>query len=320
MNKIIFIKDPHLAFGFQNRIRKNYGEDIAAKLDFVSNYAVQNDIKNIVFTGDVFDHQHERGWSFKQFKKNKEALETYFIDRGLQLWSVAGNHDFFHGKEDIAGTVFGEMVEDGIINYLTRKLLTVGKLTVYGVDWSANKEKVIAQLEAINKKEGLKAVVIHMNVTEKETPFTDFTHEFLATVFNNIHIWVLGHYHIGHTPRMVNGKLFIDPWNLVRVSRDYDVKMDRFDVNFTVLELGEKLKAYDVGVPHKSFREAFIEDFVNMLQMKKKDVFSFFENIDIEKAIEKTESDEQLIDTLVKDAGISEAGKQKAVKYLNGEI
>jgi len=320
MNKIIFIKDPHLAFGFQNRIRKNYDEDVAAKLDFVSNYAVQNDIENIVFTGDVFDHQHERGWSFKQFKKNKESLEKYFIDRGLKLWSIAGNHDFFHGKEDIAGTVFGEMVEDGIINYLTREPLTVDKLTIYGVDWSANKEKVITQLEAINKKEGLKAVVIHMNVTEKETLFTDFTHEFLATVFNNIHIWTLGHYHIGHAPRIVNGKLFIDPWNLVRVSRDYDVKMDRFDVNFTVLELGEKLKAYDVGVPHKSFREAFIEDFVNMLQMKKKDVFSFFENIDIEKAIEKTESDEQLIDALVKDAGISEAGKQKAIKYLNGEI
>ena len=123
-----------------------------------------------------------------------------------------------------------------------------------------------------------------------------------------------------NTKIKINGKLFIDPWNLVRVSRDYDVKMDRFDVNFTILELGEKLKAYDVGVPHKSFREAFIEDFVNMLQMKKKDVFSFFENIDIEKAIEETESDEQLIDTLVKDAGISEAGKQKAVKYLNGEI
>ena len=78
MNQIIFIKDPHLAFGFQNRIRKNYEQDIRAKLEFISNYAQQYGIKNIVFTGDVFDHQQERGWSFRQFLANKNILEKYF--------------------------------------------------------------------------------------------------------------------------------------------------------------------------------------------------------------------------------------------------
>jgi len=318
-SKIIFIKDPHLAFGFQNRIRKDYERDVREKLDFVSNYALQNNINNIVFTGDVFDHQHERGWSFKQFKKNKEVLEEYFVNRGLQLWSVAGNHDFFHGEERIEGTVFGEMVQDGIINYLTREPLTIDQLTIYGIDWSANKDKVIAKLDEINKKEGLKAVVIHMNITDKPTPFTDFTKEFLTQVYPNIHVWVLGHYHVGQAPKMINNKLFIDPWNLVRVARDYDVKMDKLNINMTVLEVGDKLRAYDVDIPHRSFREAFIEDFVNMLQVGKKEIFKFFENINIEQVIEESASDDQLLDKLVIDAGISEAGKQRAIKYLKGE-
>ena len=317
MDKIIFIKDPHLAFGFQNRIRKNYEQDVRAKLDFVSGYALSNNIKNIVFTGDVFDHQQERGWTFKQFKKNKEVLEEYFISRGLQLWSVVGNHDFFHGQERIEGTVFGEMVQDRIIHYLPREPLTVGQLTVYGVDWSSSRDKVIARLEEINKKEGVKACVIHMNVTEKQTPFTDFTHDFLTQVFPNIHVWVLGHYHIGHTPRVVNGKLFIDPWNLVRVARDYDTKIDKFDVNMVELEVADKIKPAVIGIPHKKFREAFIEDFVNMLQVNKKEVFNFFNEIDIEKVIEETDDDETLINKLVEEAGISNAGKQRAIEYLN---
>ena len=317
MNKIIFIKDPHLAFGFQNRIRKDYEGDVRKKLEFVSNYALNNNIDNIIFTGDVFDHQYERGWSFKQFLKNKEILEEYFVSRGLQLWSIAGNHDFFHGQERIEGTVLGEMIQDGIIKYLTREPLQVDKLTVYGVDWSSSRDKVIARIDEINKQEGLKAVVIHMNVTDKQTPFTDFTKDFLSKTFDNIHIWVLGHYHIGQPPITVNNKLFIDPWNLVRVARDYDVKMDKFNINMTVLELDNKLRAYDVEIPHRSFREAFIEDFVNMLQASRGEVFSFFENIDIEKAIEQAEDDKTLVDKLASELGISEAGKQLAIKYLN---
>ena len=317
MNKIIFIKDPHLAFGFQNRIRKNYEQDIRAKLDFVSNYAVSNNIKNIIFTGDVFDHQQERGWSFKQFKKNKEVLEEYFISRGLQLWSIAGNHDFFHGQERIEGTVFGEMVQDKIIHYLPREPLTVGKLTIYGVNWSSSRDKVIVKLEEINKKEGAKACVIHMNVTEKQTPFTDFTHEFLTKVFPNIHIWILGHYHVGHEPSVINGKLFIDPWNMIRVARDYDTKLDKFNVNMVVLDFTNKIKPLIVEIPHKKFRETFIEDFVNMLQVNKKDVFNFFNSIDIEKVIEETDDDNTLLDKLAKEANISNDGKQLAIDYLN---
>ena len=143
MNKLIVIKDPHFSFGFQNRIRKNYEHDITEKLEFISQYATENGIQKIIFTGDVFDNHYECKWSFRQFKKNKNMLEKYFINRGLELWSIAGNHDFFHGQEIIENTVFGEMVEDGIINYLTEKPLEFYPMTVYGVDWSADKNRVI---------------------------------------------------------------------------------------------------------------------------------------------------------------------------------
>ena len=179
---------------------------------------------------------------------------------------------------------------------------------MHGIDWSATRDKVIARIDEINKKEGLKAVVIHMNVTDKQTPFTDFTKVFLAKTFDNIHIWVLGHYHVGSDPVIIEKKLFIDPWNLVRVARDYDVKMDKFDVNMAVLTVGEKLKIDMISVPHKPFREAFIEDYVNMLQVGSKDVFSFFKNINIDEALSETETDEQLLETLARSANISAAG------------
>jgi hypothetical protein len=117
----------------------------------------------------------------------------------------------------------------------------------------------------------------------------------------------------------MNQKLFINPWNLTRVSRDYPVKMDQFDVEMIHLEvnLSQGINATRVPIPHKSFVETFIPEFINILDFKKKEQFEFFNNIKIDELIEETDiSDSDLIAKIAKDNNISEEAINIAIDYL----
>ncbi len=324
--KFICIKDPHLSFGFQNKIRKNYSEQIEKKLDFISNHAVENNIKNIIFTGDVFDQSQERQWTFRQFLQNKKMLEKYFIEKGLILYSPAGNHDYFNGKETIDNTVFGEMVADNIINYIGDKYVEFSDLGIqrpvrlWGIDHSNDKNKVMQRIYEINEsKTTLNIVVIHMNVTKEAGLFTDFTKEFLANTFENIHIWILGHYHIGSKPDVINKKIFIDPWNLVRVARDYPTKMNKFDVNMNVLTISTEtgITVDEVQIPHLEFKEAFVDEYVNLLLYDKKSQFEFFNNLDLDEVINDSDSNDNILEMIAQKNNFSSESVKIAQSYLN---
>ena len=118
--KFATMKDPHLSMGFQNNVRTSYEKHLTAKFDFVKGYCHDNQIENMIFTGDVFDSSTEDKWSFKKYRKNKRFLEN-FKGQHISIFSNVGNHDMFHGYEDSEDTIFGEMVHDEIIANITAK-------------------------------------------------------------------------------------------------------------------------------------------------------------------------------------------------------
>ena len=116
--EFIFIKDPHFMYGFRNNIRRpGWEKVIDDKLDQIINYAKENNIKYIFFAGDVFEKNRKKDWSFNQLQQNKMRLKL-FKKAGLEIYTNMGNHDYFDGRETIEDTVFGEMVEIGLLNYV----------------------------------------------------------------------------------------------------------------------------------------------------------------------------------------------------------
>ena len=95
---LISIKDPHLNFGFANRIRHDANSDLINKHQFVRDYCIKNNIDKLIMTGDVTDTNDEKKWSFRQYFLNKKKL-TKYRDPGIGLFSTAGNHDMFDGTE-----------------------------------------------------------------------------------------------------------------------------------------------------------------------------------------------------------------------------
>lgn len=259
------LKDPHLNFGFANRIRVNHNSDLKNKIDFVKTYCMNNSVKNLIFTGDVTDTNEEDKWTFKQYRLNKSVLSDFKND-GINIYSPAGNHDMFNGFNGTDETVFGELVKENIINHLTKEPILLsftpptsgaivpplpGALTqslptnepknigIFGIDYSKHIDLVKEQLNNIHLSDSidLKIVVLHSHCTPSIVAVTDFTYEQLIKEYFNIDIFICGHYH-GGFPSWVFAKkdaqgndtkkhtTIINNWSFQRVVRDYYNEMD----------------------------------------------------------------------------------------------
>ena len=303
----LLVKDPHFMFGFRSGVRKHgWEKDIDAKIDQIIDYAVSNNIKYLFFTGDVFEKNKKKDWSFNQLQQNKNRLKR-FKKNGIKVYSNMGNHDYFDGHETPEGTIFGEMVEAGLINYIGTGMPPVTVeitpaetfydekkyFNLYGIDHHQSIDKILDELGRISSDpgagipKGVKMVLMHSNITDKNIRLTDFTYDQLSLY--NIDIVGCGHWHLmpecGPIAK-VNDTYFLNPWNLTRVTRDYNVKLDEHRpamIHGKVIPIGDEysFEFKEIPIKFKPFSEAFNTDVINLLQELGKSEFQFFEEIDL---------------------------------------
>lgn len=344
MFEFISMKDPHFSFGFSNRVRYDYENDVNKKIDFVKNYLITNNIKNVIMTGDIVDSSYEDKWSFKKYRVNKRKFQIW--QECAILHSIVGNHDYFHGFESTDDTIFGEMEDEGIINNLTKKpIITTQnnkRIIIQGIDYSfvqENVENKLANLNSIENKDLniFKVAVLHSNVTPKEVDhITDFTYSHLVETYPDIDMFICGHYHLGYKTTTIarpGGKdcTFINNWNFTRVVRDYEVEMGDHTPEFEHVKIifNEGLNKFQVlratiQVPHKSYEETFRAKEVSLLRKTNAEKFNFFDEINIENLLADQDlTDEEHIRILNEKR--NEKGYQpfspevlnKAIEYLN---
>jgi len=346
--RFISIKDPHLSFGFQNRIRFDYENDVSKKLNFITTYLVENEISHVVATGDIVDSSYEDKWSFKKYRVNKRKFQE--ITRVAKLYSNVGNHDYFHGFENSDNTVFGELVDEGVvINLTVQPLIEVSYdscIIVQGIDHAISREQVEVKLHQFNNmnevfgkrdKHLYKVAVMHSNVTPKEVEhITDFTYNYLIETFPNIDMFICGHYHLGYQTKKIvnqNGKeiTFVNNWNLTRVVRDYQVEMgdhtpefEDINIQFDSETTKFNVQTKTIEVPHKPYDEAFRAKEVSILRKTNSEKFNFFKEINITELISNMDltDQEQIVklNDLREENGykkFSDDVLNKAITYLN---
>lgn len=344
--EFVTIKDPHMNFGFANRIRYNHQVDLSSKLDFVRNWCTYRNIKNLIATGDVTDTNEEKKWSFNQYVVNKIEL-LKFKEAGITIWSPAGNHDMFNGMAQTSNTVFGEFVREDVIKHLTGTPLykafniiedgitKTKNIVIFGIDYNKHKEVIEANLKAINdynvNGECLKMVVFHSHVTPAEIAVTEFTNKNLIETYKDIDIFICGHYH-GGFPTVTDFKdgglkknysMVINNWSFQRVVRDYYNEMDIHIPEFEYVKIGWSIVSNDfivgretIKIPCKSYSETFKPKAVELLKLTKKEQFEFFEKINFDELPVGSDDIETLKNISEKD-GFQPNVVIKAVEYLN---
>jgi len=344
MNKIAFIKDPHLMFGFSNNIRKplsggsgnSWERSIRYKLEFIAKTMKDNGINILIISGDVFDRAKRSDWSFNKWLKHKNILLDIFVHEGIEIYSVQGNHDMFDGKAELDGTVFGEMVEEDIIKHLTTYPLEfqtiVGIIKIHGMDYSFTKDEQKRKFHSMNEdsKDYISICVSHTNISPNDEHLVDFTYQELTEQFPNIDVHLCGHYHLGYESTQLNEVTFINPWNMTRVSREYQVRMDNHTPEVVLIDLDRYSSnnidwIEHVELPHLPFHNAFNEEVISVLKENQK--FKFFEDssgevISLDGLIDEDLDDNQLLSVIInsvlgdKDPKEKQALLNKALEYL----
>jgi Icc-related predicted phosphoesterase len=326
--EFLLIKDPHFMFGFRNNVRKHgWEKDIDDKINQIINYAHQNNIQNIFFTGDVFEKNKKKDWSFNQLQQNKARLKR-FKKAGLKIYSNIGNHDYFDGHETPAGTIFGEMVENGLITYIGTGMQPIefnnNNFSVYlfGIDHHQSVDKVLDEFERISLIDlHPKIVLTHSNITDTSEVMTDFTYNQISKF--NIDIVGCGHWHFAPEKgaiQNINRTYFLNPWNLTRVVRDYHVKLDEHIptmIRGKIVPVGNEY-SYDfkeIPLRVKPFSEAFNANIINILQELNNGDFKFFETINLDEE-EYLDDDLQLLVTLAEMNDISQESIQIVKELL----
>jgi len=325
----LLLKDPHFMFGFKNNIRKKGWEKaIDSKIDQIISYCITHKITTVIITGDLFEKSNEKNWSFKQFQQNKKRLLA-FKDAGLTVFSIMGNHDYFDGHETIENTVFGQMVELDLLNYIDNNNPHIfQKDNVYvelcGIDYHNDKDLIQHKVEMISSrpKKGVRLLIMHSNVTDSFQHLTDFTYEHLSQF--EVDIIGCGHWHLSPpngSIQYLNGTHFLNPWNLTRVTREYHTKLNEHIPSFihTQIDFNDMTNPIitnkEIVLEVLPFSEAFNIDVINLLQELGKTEFSFFEDIDLDDT-EDLNDDDILIDLLASSNNISKPAVKRAKELL----
>jgi DNA repair exonuclease SbcCD nuclease subunit len=331
--KILITKDEHLQLGFRNKFRKSgWEKDVWSKHKFIIEFMKKNNIKYKLTTGDILDKQ--TGWTFKQFLENKKLLEMY-QENGISIITTAGNHDMIEGKTDIEDSVFEELVKDKIIIYplFDSKILfdennllalEVHVLPFMSILDEKDKKEFICQIKKLKIKNSNvpQALIIHQNVTpDVRKNITEFTYDEITKECckKGINILICGHYHIGFPTTTMNDVLVINPWNLWRVVRDYNVKEELHTPEIVILDL-KNMKFEHIVIPHKKYQEAF--NLVEVDTYKKiKKQFSFIQNINLDINMEDNENDILYkLGEKLKEKGIDEETLKKIYKEINQKL
>ena len=277
----ISIKDPHFMFGFEpprQRIKYIFEKDIDSKIDFIIDYGVKNNINILILTGDIFEVYKSSKWNFSQhFLENKKRLLK--LKKQFTIYSIAGNHDFLDGNENINNSIFQELVELKIIKYFNNKSfkflnkLKNKTIEIHGVDYFKQREKVIEKIQNINNSiqkdinEEYHIIMLHSNVlpgkakTSDEFFVSDFTYGDLLK-YNKINMWLLGHFHKGYPTEKKDNVYFINNWNLTRIAATNYVLEEEHTPEFEDVKINfndfNDVLTKTIKIPIRSFKESFV--------------------------------------------------------------
>jgi DNA repair exonuclease SbcCD nuclease subunit len=264
--RAVVVKDPHLRFGRSRPVgrRASFFDEVRGKLEFVKDYCVGSKIKFLIFTGDVLDQKDPSRYSFECYRENRECLEE-FRGANINVLSVFGNHDIVDGRyRDSVYADFArmELIYDLSVQsggaWVGQDYCVIGVGHIYDIDgFKQNLSHAVSEYSFCGKL----ICVIHQNVISdlavgSEKFLNTLKYYTLVQEFPDVAGWVCGHYHKGFPVAEVEGRYFINPYSLVRLSRDSYVREhvpQLVDCDF------ENDIYKTVDIPYLSYDEAFEE-------------------------------------------------------------
>jgi calcineurin-like phosphoesterase len=329
--RFITIKDPHLLYGFDKpSVRKGTNDDfisnLDAKWDFVRKYCRENKIKDIYFTGDLFEEQKGEKWKLPTLNEMEKKFFIPMRDAKLNLYTIYGNHDYFNGNyQDKNSTALGYFERLGYIKTFDKdEVIEKENVRIYGIGYLRDNNELINQLTILNDSldtQKINVCFLHENFAPNEDKIKGVYGYSALVPFTNVDIFVLGHYHNGFAPTLQGKTHIINDWNYFRMSREYSVRNDEHIPSFSDINVDAQGNIEIKTVIYKDFipyEEAFNAVEINSKKLTSNSYSSIEAFNELGEASENKEKLNELdvLEIVAKDRGYNERIVTLAKTYL----
>ncbi|WBW50691.1 metallophosphoesterase family protein [Peptoniphilus equinus] len=215
--KLLYFTDTHLRVTNPKNRLDNFYDTLKIKLNEVVDISLRENVDYILHGGDLFDRPDTPISLVSDFAKILLRFKA-------PIYIVSGNHDIFgHNPKTVHRSMFGLLDSLGLIHLITDEIYlkkdVVVRLSAFpytiDMDKPGNKEGYIVR----DKGEADYAIhLTHGFLTDKKQLDT-IPHTLLSEISDTVaDITFGGHVHFGFKTQEIDGKYFINPGALVRIS------------------------------------------------------------------------------------------------------
>jgi DNA repair protein SbcD/Mre11 len=236
--KLLYFTDPHV-MGKNPRSRKDdFPHTILRKIEWVMNYAFDNNISTILVGGDLF-HRPDTAESIVY-----DVIKIITKYNGIKMYGIGGNHDFYgYNPQTIPRTMLGILSSTKVYELINpERPLVIEDVVISGqhADYRLDRGNEWGYV-GVNKRdyEAFKSIhVCHGFLADHRWPDT-VPHTIIYDIADKVEadIVLTGHDHAGFGIIETKGKTFCNPGALGRISAAVG-EMNR-EVNVCVIDTDE---------------------------------------------------------------------------------
>lgn len=242
--KLLYFTDTHIRGTSPKNRLDDYSETLKTKLREIGDIIKEENIDFVLHGGDLFDRPDVSVSIVSDFAK---IFQSYKVP----IYIVSGNHDIFgHNPDTLDRTMLGLLCNLGVLNLVNYKKIILEKdfkvqLTaspyIYSMDEKSNRENYIVRNVDNDCKYSIH--MTHGFLIDK--PFVkEVSHTLIEEIKDTkADITLGGHYHFGFKTTEIDGKYFVNPGALIRISNSLTEIKRKPKVN--IITLDDEIKIED---------------------------------------------------------------------------
>ncbi len=317
--KLLYFTDTHIR-GFNVKSRTdNLIETLKAKFTEVFQIAEEKNVDYILHGGDFFDKPDVSVSIVSDFAE--------FLNSSTRpIYTICGNHDVFgHNPDTMHRSMIGllnsvdvlHIIEEGEKVELEKngiRLQLTGQPYVYDIDEERSLHKY--QLKDKPKDVDYAIHMVHGMLLDK--PFIkEVPHTLIEDIYEGTEadITLSGHYHTGFPIKNLDGKYFINPGSLIRMSSAYDEVKRKPKI--VVIDLEEAINIEEIYLKSAlDGEDVFKKEDITASRNREEQLYEFRQSIESSVDFDRLDINDILVEIAVSE-GIDEEVKQEALKRVS---
>jgi len=315
--RLLFFTDTHIRGTSPKNRKDDFVETLEEKLYEISWIIDHHNIDFVLHGGDLFDRPDVSVSIVSRFAKilNKISVPIYMI---------SGNHDIYgHNPKTINRTMMGLLKELDILNIINKdekvllkkdgiQVQLTGQPYVYNIDESVNKNYYI--VNNVVDSADYSIHLVHGMLLDRP-----FIKGVSYTLIDDIKttladITLAGHYHSGFNEVEIDGKYFLNPGSIVRISNSLQELKRKPKV--IIIDLNEEINISYIHLKTAKEGKLILDrrEIENNIY-KRERLYEFKHTIDATLDFEKMNINDVLI-KVSNTEGIEEAVKEEALRRI----